>query len=762
MREKDSLDAVETMDVYQLDLPATTRTPQRSRVFRQIMTKRFAGIGATVAIALALLYAVAAELVAAKLVDWMKGSAIVVILVLSIGVLGAVAWFAVRRKSLQSEFSLFVASDRLTPEHLRFQVVAPRVAPVSLARRAYVEDSYIPRTAAPYDERHSETYSRTYSEQDLATVIEDGGSFLLLGRPTEGKTRTIFEVIHRLKSHWVVQPRFPLPSDEALGLLRGHRVVCMFDDINQSQQAGVDLADFYERLCSVTGTTPAIAASCRDGIEAEALRQLLLTSPLQRIYERIRLRLHLLPASDDEKRRLAAQLGKSPSMSYATLGHVAMQDAFASLEARFDALAPPTRECLWGVQLLNYAGVTPFTRGRVQAVVECVFGRALQEAEFNDCTGALRENGFIVSKVNDEQVIPEAAFIDAGGLPYRTPDGLAHDEPALLRMLLDTSDAIGANALALRRHLRGNNDLALEALNSVVGRFTDPVSDAERVGLARALVNAGALCAVRFDTKGAFQRIDEALSRYGVTLDAGGLVTAAGALQYAAIALNNGQFPNDEAVVLAESLYRCYRKLQELGIDNARLQWVASMVSSALTNVGGSLDETKTLKALELLQKVREGCSDIELAWDDVNRSIFYAANRLIHADDPNGALALVEKLVPGRDKWPMVYTKQRLGEAVNDAAAKLSDSGDPLRAAALFVQVARLLGEHSDLESSRIAAGALLNAALAYGRAHDIQSAVQHSSELVQRFRTESDLRISEVVLLAGRILSELNAVPG
>lgn len=413
----------------------------------------------------------------------------------SLAVLAVVLWWQGHRQDLRGEFDLFVESASLRPEDMGFQVVQQRVEPTDIMRRPYVAGTYIGRTAVPFDERHADKPSRVYDEALLRAELLEGKSFVLFGMPTEGKTRTLFEIVSRLHGHLVVRPKVALPSERALELLRGKSVVCLFDDINQAQERGIDLAAFYEAVSRIAGRC-AVAAGCRDGMELAAVERGLTLSPIQRLYAGFPLRLQLKPATVEQKRELAGKLGEDTTRSYFSLGNVSMRRAFHELEPRYRAFEPATRECLWALQLLNHGGVTPITRARVAVVVSEVFNRHQPSATTSRCIAELSRNGFITSINDAEPIVAEAALVSTGEALrlYRDGAAVAADDGPLFRAMLAAADMDAANSIARTRYFRADLEGALQGFEHILDRLQQGERAAGQPALmARALVSAGFL-----------------------------------------------------------------------------------------------------------------------------------------------------------------------------------------------------------------------------------------------------------------------------
>jgi tetratricopeptide (TPR) repeat protein len=389
---------------------------------------------------------------------------------LLLGVLSGFLFRHWRHQQLADEFSLFTPSERLSPEDVGFQVVAPGV-PVAGSRRPYHPEAYIPRVAVPYAERHAPESRTALDEAALVERLERGDSFLLIGRPTEGKTRTLFEVAKRLRGFMVVRPRRDRPPGaDAVALLRGRRVLLLIDDLGSFAGSAIDLHDFYQQLGS-SAALCALAAACRDGHELAELR--LETTPLQRIFEGISLKLALRRPDQDQQDRLKHLLGSDPAREYPTLGAICMDDAFEVMRQRFDVLPPSVQDCFRSLQLLAAGGVEPFTRQRVRGVLVRIFERAVDGAGLRDAVRQLAGHGFVLSAEDSDPVLAEAAFVsgpDAGAfyVPGRDP---AHDLQRLIPALVAEADPDGLHQLAVSLYQRGDTGGCVAVFETIVRDF---------------------------------------------------------------------------------------------------------------------------------------------------------------------------------------------------------------------------------------------------------------------------------------------------
>jgi tetratricopeptide (TPR) repeat protein len=320
-----------------------------------------------------------------------------------------------RRHKARERFELLESANKLRPEDFGFRVIGLEET-ASPDLRPFYETVYVPRKAVPYDKRASEDPQPRYDEAELSKLLKNGGSFVLLGPPLDGKSRTLYEIVRGLDNCEVVVPRpnEREPEEEVFDLLfEKKRVLVLLDDLTRYVDPELDLREFWQRL-GRRASFRAIAATCRDGSELDAVRNTL-QQGLRWFYDRIPLELSLVEASAEEKRLLAVQIHKVENESYwaefRELGYIVMDNPMMQMRRRFQRLShdnPEQRNALWALKLLSDAGVLPFTQERLMAVMQSVFGRSPAYPE--DCLNGLAEQSFIRPGSYDP-VEPERAYL---------------------------------------------------------------------------------------------------------------------------------------------------------------------------------------------------------------------------------------------------------------------------------------------------------------------------------------------------------------
>jgi tetratricopeptide (TPR) repeat protein len=337
----------------------------------------------------------------------------------SLVVAGCVTWAIFQRQharsALKQEFALFTESIQLLPEHFNFAQTARGVSLRHLSQptlRPFVPGVYVSRVMEYFDSKKRALRPLAFNERDLRSLIAEGESILIVGQPTEGKSRTMYETLRGLDGYLVVSPpRGGNPSDKALELLRGRKVVCLVDDVNQSMLFDIDVVGFYNKVARSAGQT-SLFASCRSGLELAALRRDMAKSPMQSLYEGLEYVLRLRPATEEEMDHLRQELGVSANRrTFPTLGAISMVESFDIMYRRFEALPVDVRAAMWGLQLLSAHGIEPIRRKTLNVVLNHVFGQPAPNNSLNEALGTLHENSFIRSSLHDEAVLPEPAYV---------------------------------------------------------------------------------------------------------------------------------------------------------------------------------------------------------------------------------------------------------------------------------------------------------------------------------------------------------------
>jgi hypothetical protein len=115
---------------------------------------------------------------------------------------------------LRQYFALFKPASELCPEDLGVQrctfgeSINPRYRPLY--------STYVHRRAVAYDDLADQDGHDIVDEIHIAQELSRGRGFVLLGRPLDGKTRTLYEIVRQLAGYYVVRPTScPTPPDAA-------------------------------------------------------------------------------------------------------------------------------------------------------------------------------------------------------------------------------------------------------------------------------------------------------------------------------------------------------------------------------------------------------------------------------------------------------------------------------------------------------------------------------------------------------------------
>lgn len=152
------------------------------------------------------------------------------------------------KEQLLSEFEFLATSEDLAPKHMGFELTMPGQQPSPGKRPHYPhhqERFFIP------GEKGSEHLqsSKELSEEDLKELIKKKTSFVLLGSPTTGKSRVLFNVLKSTPGIIVMKPRTDhFPSNDALRLCVNKLTVILLDDLNEYASGSIDIATLLLRL----------------------------------------------------------------------------------------------------------------------------------------------------------------------------------------------------------------------------------------------------------------------------------------------------------------------------------------------------------------------------------------------------------------------------------------------------------------------------------------------------------------------------------
>ena len=635
-----------------------------------------------------------------------------IILFVVLSVVSVLIFIGWQKNSRKQEFDLYCATEHLKPEDVGFKVVAAGEQSPD-TRRPYVLHAYLRRTAIPYAERHRAAPSPIYEEEDMVALLEAGQSLLLVGQPTEGKTRTLFEIVRHLKGYVVVRPKHnENPSSEALQLLKGKYVVCLLDDLNHFAGTLVDLLAFYRRAIPIAAKF-VLAATCREGPELAELDHL--TTPLGRIYESFQYRLWLQRASDEQKSTLKRLLGHTDTRVFPTLGAICMREVFEIMRRRFAALTPEARDSFRALQLLTYGGVEPLSCCRLERVLKHVFERRLSGATLRDCLIELEKSGFLLSTGSAEPILADAAYLTGPEATYyyRSDRTCEDDLTALGECLFGLGDASGLNSLALSYHRLRNQRSAVALWEGVAAQFLDSQDSSLREEAAKAIFNRGVVLAEQNMLNEAIVCNDQVVEYFGAEKRAGIRELVAMALFNKGVALEHQDRLDDAIASYTEIVSRFNAD------EDAR---VREQVAKALYN-----------NAVALMQ---QGKRDDEIAcWTEI--VVRFDANK--------------EPWL----RWLVAMAYYNKGGALN-LQNKLDDE------IACYEEFLDRLDGSKDSAIRRLMATALVNKGAALGQQNKLDGEIVCYEEVVRLFGADREAEVSDVVETALRNKSIAIAMKG
>lgn len=509
------------------------------------------------------------------------------------------------REELLGQFSICKRVEDFDPEDLGFERLTPGFA--SDIRRRPFFAIYLPRQIVPFEEVGFDVPRVAYPESKLRQDLEAGGDFVLLGPPTMGKSRTLFEIVSGLEDWMVVSPKLDsaTPSSDVFDeLFSGKKVVLVLDDLNDFADAIVDLGTF----CGPNGLGKAqafsVAATCRDGAELGAVKNAQ-GRTLRRFFDQIQLKLSFLPQTPEEKSRLAASAGRAewePATAddYPTPGTIVMEDALVFMRQRYETLPGERRDTLRAIKLLTEAGVLPLHHERIAMTLKSVFRRS--EFHLGDCLTGLADDGFLRRPGDQDPVLPESAYLEDVVVRYADDRSVQEDFPALQDSLKVQEDAEGLALLGLTYGMTLANpakalaafDIALEIRSDDARFLINRAASLDAMGYhSEALLDIGA--ALRLDPENPI-----ALLNQGAALGALGHHDEAVASLDAAIALS----PNHPDILINRASALSSVGRFNKGLEDANTALKLSPDHPVALNVRGGI--------LAQLGKYPEALADID------------------------------------------------------------------------------------------------------------------------------------------------------
>ncbi|WP_197500409.1 tetratricopeptide repeat protein [Caballeronia udeis] len=671
--------------------------------------------------------------------------------IVAVLMLGMLSWVA-RNHSLsyriEQEFVLFKTSEELKPEDFKFCVIGTgkRVLNPRTQHRPYFPNIYIQRQAVSYQDRFREPPEQIYSELELAAKLEDGVSFLLIGQPTDGKTRTLFQIAKRLREFIIIRPNPHADiTEDSLRSLKKKKVLLVLDDLNDYENARINILDFYHTINSVTSLC-AIVASCREGRELTNLR-VTTTSPLQKVYEFLALKLVLRPVSDADKERLKVAIGESGRYPFPTLGAICMRGAFVLMRERFAALPASTQDCFRALQLLSEFEVTPLTQLRLRGVLATVFQRPTGEpAILRDQLNELANSGFILSSGHADPIRTEDAFIAGPEAAfYYGERNSREDDPLNLGLcLLDLKDAAGLNRLALWFYNRDNPGGAIVIFNAVLQSFFVETNSLFRFETAFAFRGAATLLGEQHEHDQAVSCYDEMFENFAEAPEAAIREQVAMAIRNKAFMLKQ-QSKFREAVACYDEVDRRYAEAPEVEIQ---VQVITALGDKGVL-LNGQGQRELALGCYDEIERRHAQTSQPEIR-PLVAAALLEKATVLFAQDKHDEAVACWREICHRFGKAPEPTIRECVAKALWEMASALSKQGRFEEALDVYGELDRRFENAQQITVRRMASIALQGKAAISVDLGRLDEAIACFDEIYRRHALDPDELLLRIAALA------------
>ena len=371
-----------------------------------------------------------------------------------LAVLTLIACRSDKKVKQRNNFDLCKTTDKLTPEDLGFLVLDKSDIAKPGERPFY--KNYVFRS---FHSRRPSDKNFPATDIDIIKSIKKGNNILLVGQPTEGKTRTAYELLKGLSDFTVLRIKSNKSTfdNDAFSIIKNKSVIIFIDDLSDYIDGKTDLKQFYEEVKKVAQQC-VILATCREGAELSQITQSS-TQSLQRFYEKFDHELAFIPITVPEKQKIAAYSGLSLKLEQVheapTPGWIVMEDALRIVEKRFrNQLSSEAVDTLRSLKLLAIAGVFPLTQERTIYVLKDIFQR--QHIHLPDILEELCVNAFLERPSIQNPIQPEAAYLSRV-VTYTEGKNLLDDFAILGQLLEDSEDFKGLNSLAIT-YAEGLND----------------------------------------------------------------------------------------------------------------------------------------------------------------------------------------------------------------------------------------------------------------------------------------------------------------
>jgi tetratricopeptide (TPR) repeat protein len=645
------------------------------------------------------------------------------------------------QEKLTSEFELFCKVWELRPEHFGFTVMQPEEKQFD-SKRPYFT-AYIPREAVPYTAQQAS--STIYSESDLVNLLIQGSSILLVGNPTEGKTRTLFEVIRKLQDFTVIcLHKNRTPRAEALALLKGKKTLWLLDDLNNFNNDAYDFHKLRKDLDGITGNRCIMAATCRNGSELKNVQ--LNTRPLQKIYEAFDKILILKPANTQQKKILKNAIAETEKREFPTLGSICMRKHFEFMRDRFDHMKPLEQDCLRSILLLYNAFIIPLTQQRIKAALNDIFERRVGNAETRDCLTMLTINGFTASQKDVDPIAPEAAYLTAPENTYYYSQGrhLSDDMKNLENSLIKHEDAEGLYQLGLSYYYSDNPNSALMVWGKVVTVFKNSQESLIQENVAKALFNKGVLLGNQEDPEEAIECCNDLIQ----------------------------QFENSQELILQDIVsktfiykgnthgrlnqyneaFSCYNVVLQRFGDRKELVFQESTAEALFNKAVTFTKQEKFVKAIKCFNDIVErfGNSKEPTLQNAVSKAILNKGNVFDQLSQYNEAVACFNEIVERIGDKKELVLQELVAQAFHNISLVLNKLGKSDKVIECFDDLIQRFGNSEESTLQVIAAKAILNKGSVLECLEDSDKAIEYFDDLIRRFGSSQESTLQEWIAKA------------
>jgi len=622
--------------------------------------------------------------------DYPLGIAVVVALLSFLGFLSWDRLSTKKREELLSQFELLKETHKLEPEDLGFQQIKPGEL-VKPGLRPYY-DIYIPRTAIPFERRDEKVTSidpsQIYTEEQLSSFLENSSGLLLIGGPTEGKTRTLFEIILKLPGFVVIKIRrgFEL-SDAALDLLKGRKIVWFVDDLHTLAEFSISPFSFNALLNRINNVAShcALVGTSRN---ADELAKFDFTSTsVREFYALFKLKLVLVRPDEEDIKNLKYALHETDTRTFPTLGAVCMRDHFDEMRVRFRRMEQLEKNCVLSLILLNKAFIYEMTQSRIHAILKDIFrhGESINGAMLLPALGRLKEDGFIISVAISGEIIPEAAYITGEEATYYYPTGTSpenrkpeDDMIPLSACLLKNKDFDGMNCLAISYYAADKKKTALDLWEQISTRSGELLGPQNNI-VATALVNKGFVLGQLGNTDQATVCYDLVESRYKDSPEQAVRERLAHALYNKAVLLKQLGKP-EQAVACYDLVEARYKDAPE----SAMREWVAISLVNKGVVLGQLAEFEKEIICYDLVEARYKDAPEPGIC-KRVADALFNKGTELERLGKPEHAIACYDLIEARYKDAPEPAMRQLVAKALFNKGVALEQLEMPDRAVACY-----------------------------------------------------------------------------